>query len=552
MGYQALYRRLRPQRFEDVVGQRHIIQALTNQINENRINHAYLFCGTRGTGKTTTAKIFARAINCSSAGTKPCNECEICRDILSGRSANVIEIDAASYTGVDNVRDIIEDIKYPPAVGNYKVYIIDEVHMFSNSAFNALLKTLEEPPEYVVFILATTDPQKLPVTVLSRCQRFDFHRIGKQDMLDVLKKDMQSEGVDIEDDALEYITSLSDGAMRDALSVLDQCISFYYGQTITADMVREVTGSADNDAFFNIVEAITQNDSTAALSIINEVSAMGRDIQQFTLDLIAHVRNILLSLSLSGESKALDHSPEYIAKLRTQGEGLSYGYAIKLISMLSELLSQMKYSSNPRVLLEVCCIKACNPTTESDTASLEMRIKSMEKIISEQNAKLEAMPTQIAAMPIAAPAQPPVAQQPTQSQATAEETEIPVSMLKKIVPEEVQEVVNEWQNFLKARYKQSVEQTILLGHCKAAYLENEFVNIVCEDEYIATVTGYKDKLQERLSKHFGRNIPVQIMTKTQHQRRHKELYQAEDAELNKKADLNDLIDFFGNDIQVTE
>jgi DNA polymerase-3 subunit gamma/tau len=552
MGYQALYRRLRPQRFEDVVGQRHIIQALTNQINENRINHAYLFCGTRGTGKTTTAKIFARAINCGSEGIKPCNECDICRDILSGRSANVIEIDAASYTGVDNVRDIIEDIKYPPAVGNYKVYIIDEVHMFSNSAFNALLKTLEEPPEYVVFILATTDPQKLPVTVLSRCQRFDFHRIGKQDMLEVLKKDMQSEGVDIEDDALEYITSLSDGAMRDALSVLDQCISFYYGRTITADMVREVTGSADNDAFFNIIEAITQNDSTAALSIINEVSAMGRDIQQFTLDLIAHVRNILLALSLSGESKALDHSPEYIARLRTQGEGLSYGYAIKLISMLSELLSQMKYSSNPRVLLEVCCIKACNPTTESDTASLEMRIKSMEKIISEQNAKLEAMPTQIAAMPIAASAQPTAAQQPTQSQSTAEEAEIPVSMLKKIVPEEVREVVNEWQNFLKARYKQSVEQTILLGHCKAAYLENEFVNIVCEDEYIATVTGYKDKLQERLSKHFGRNIPVQIMTKTQHQRRHKELYQAEDAELNKKADLNDLIDFFGNDIQVTE
>jgi DNA polymerase-3 subunit gamma/tau len=340
--------------------------------------------------------------------------------------------------------------------------------------------------------------------------------------------------------------------MRDALSVLDQCISFYYGRTITADMVREVTGSADNDAFFNIIEAITQNDSTAALSIINEVSAMGRDIQQFTLDLIAHVRNILLALSLSGESKALDHSPEYIARLRTQGEGLSYGYAIKLISMLSELLSQMKYSSNPRVLLEVCCIKACNPTTESDTASLEMRIKSMEKIISEQNAKLEAMPTQIAAMPIAASAQPTAAQQPTQSQSTAEEAEIPVSMLKKIVPEEVREVVNEWQNFLKARYKQSVEQTILLGHCKAAYLENEFVNIVCEDEYIATVTGYKDKLQERLSKHFGRNIPVQIMTKTQHQRRHKELYQAEDAELNKKADLNDLIDFFGNDIQVTE
>jgi DNA polymerase-3 subunit gamma/tau len=553
MAYQALYRRLRPQRFEDVVGQRHIIQALTNQINENRINHAYLFCGTRGTGKTTTAKIFARAVNCNSDGTKPCNECEVCRDILSGRSANVIEIDAASYTGVDNVRDIIEDIKYPPAVGNYKVYIIDEVHMFSNSAFNALLKTLEEPPEYVIFILATTDPQKLPVTVLSRCQRFDFHRISKRDMLEVLKKDMSAENVDIDDDALDYITSLSDGAMRDALSVLDQCISFYYGEKITADMVREVTGSADNDAFFNITTAISQNDSAAALSVINEVSALGRDIQQFTVDLIAHIRNILLSLSLNGESKALDHSPEYIEKLKKQGEDLSYSYAIKLISMFSELLSQMRYSSNPRVLLEVCCIKACNPVTENDAASLEMRIQAMEKTIAEQKEKIEstikaeikAMPAQVSAMPTAQ------ATSPQQVQNTEPE-EIPISMMQKIVPDEVKEVVDQWKNFLKARYKPSLELTVLLGHCKAAYLENEFVNVVCEDEYIATVNGYKDKLHERLSQHFGRNIPVQIMTKSQHQRRHKELYQAEDADINKKADLNDIIDFFGSDMEVND
>ncbi len=366
-------------------------------------------------------------------------------------------------------------------------------------------------------------------------------------MLEVLKKDMSAENVDIDDDALDYITSLSDGAMRDALSVLDQCISFYYGEKITADMVREVTGSADNDAFFKITTAISQNDSASALSVINEVSALGRDIQQFTVDLIAHIRNILLSLSLNGESKALDHSPEYIEKLKKQGEDLSYSYAIKLISMFSELLSQMRYSSNPRVLLEVCCIKACNPTTENDAASLEMRIKAMEKTIAEQKEKLENMPTQIASMPVTTQAVP--QQQVVQN---TEPEEIPISMMKKIVPDEVQEVVDQWQNFLKARYKPSLELTVLSGHCKAAYLENEFVNIVCEDEYIATVNGYKDKLHERLSQHFGRNIPVQIMTKSQHQRRHKELYQAEDADLNKKADLNDIIDFFGSDMDVND
>lgn len=249
MAYQALYRRLRPQRFDDVIGQEHIIRTLKNQIEKDRINHAYLFCGTRGTGKTTTAKIFARAINCTGEGEKPCNECSVCKEALKGTNLNIIEIDAASNNSVDNIRDIVEEVKYPPTEGRYKVYIIDEVHMLTTSAFNAFLKTLEEPPAHVVFILATTDPQKMPVTVLSRCQRFDFHRIGHKDMVKVLTEYMENEKADVDVSALEYIAEISDGAMRDALSVLDQCLSFYYDRRITEKEVREITGATDRGVF---------------------------------------------------------------------------------------------------------------------------------------------------------------------------------------------------------------------------------------------------------------------------------------------------------------
>lgn len=554
MAYQALYRRLRPRRFEDVVGQRHIIRTLLNQINSNRINHAYLFCGTRGTGKTTTAKLFARAINCTctdSDTTKPCNSCPVCLDILSDKSFNVIELDAASHNGVEDVRAIVEDIKYPPTSGNYKVYIIDEVHMFSNSAFNALLKTLEEPPAYVVFILATTDPQKLPVTVLSRCQRFDFHRISKADMLDVLKKDMAAEGVDIQDSALEYITSVSDGAMRDALSILDQCMSFYYDQTITEDMVREVTGSAGNDVFFSLLSAINNNDSAKTLSIIGEITAAGRDIQQFTADLISHFRNILLAVSLTKSSNALDYSEEYINRLYEQGQEVNYDYLIKLVSMFSDALNQMKYSSNPRIVLEVCCIKACNPVTENDSASLEMRIKAMEKTIQQQNEQLAAAPIQPQQYVNYVPAPQTLPQQTEQT----DQNTVPapsIESMQKIVPEEVKEVIGLWDKFLDAQYKSSIKLTVLKNQCKPAYLENEFVNIVCDDNYETIVNGYKDELHKKLSLFFDRNIPIQIMTKTQHQRRHKELHGFEDSTINAKKDFTALTDTFGDYLDITD
>ena len=257
MAYQALYRKFRPDTFDGVVGQDHIVRTLKNEIVSDMVSHAYLFCGTRGTGKTSTAKIFAKAINClSPKDGEPCGKCAMCTAIQEGRSVNVIEIDAASNNGVDNIRDIREEVKYPPTEGKYKVYIIDEVHMLSPGAFNALLKTLEEPPAHVIFILATTDPQKVPVTILSRCQRFDFKRISSGEITKTLKKYIKIEGAQAEESALSAIGRLADGSMRDSLSILDQCLAFYHNEVITEDKVLEVCGATDDGVFFDITDAI--------------------------------------------------------------------------------------------------------------------------------------------------------------------------------------------------------------------------------------------------------------------------------------------------------
>ena len=269
MSYTALYRKFRPAEFADVKGQDHIITTLQNQIKANRIGHAYLFCGTRGTGKTTVAKIFAKAVNCEHpVDGSPCGECEMCRSIAAGTSMNVIEIDAASNNGVDNIREIREEVAYRPTEGRYKVYIIDEVHMLSIGAFNALLKTLEEPPEYVIFILATTEVHKIPITILSRCQHYDFKRISIETITDRMKELMDTEKVDVEDKALRYIAKAADGSMRDALSLLDQCIAFYMGQKLTYDNVLEVLGAVDTDVFSRLLRKVIDRDVAGVLDIV--------------------------------------------------------------------------------------------------------------------------------------------------------------------------------------------------------------------------------------------------------------------------------------------
>ncbi len=384
MSYTALYRKLRPSFFSEVIGQEHIVRTLKNQLMSGRISHAYLFCGTRGTGKTSTAKIFAKVINClSHEDGEPCNACDMCTAANAGISMNIIEIDAASNNGVENIRDIREEVKYPPTEGKYKIYIVDEVHMLSTGAFNALLKTLEEPPEHVIFILATTDPQKIPPTIHSRCQRFDFRRIMTIDMADAMERYMQEEGVSADRDALMYIASISDGAMRDALSILEQCISFYYGETLDIHKVLEIVGSVDSRVFFSLTNALYSFDSKLAIEIINELVVNGRDINQFVTELLRHLRDMLVAISVSEGSKALDYGGGTVSKLKAEGEKIGAEILMSYINEFSRLQGQIKYAPNERILLELSCIKLCNPFTEEKEQNLYSRLKYLEDTLAE-------------------------------------------------------------------------------------------------------------------------------------------------------------------------
>ena len=293
MGYKALYREWRPQTFGDVVGQAHITKTLRNAIKNDRIAHAYLLCGTRGTGKTSTAKILSKAINClHPIDGEPCNECEMCLSISEGTAIDVTELDAASHNSVENIRDIIDDVQYPPQKAKYKVFIIDEVHMLSMGAVNAFLKTLEEPPSRVVFILATTDPQKLPITILSRCQRFDFKRISSENVFCRLKKITDSLGTNIDDDSLKLLARISDGAMRDALSVLDQAISL--NNKVTYEQLVDMLGITTNDSMIGIVDNIISRDTEKAIRFINKLIADGKDVLMLIRELITHMRNLIM------------------------------------------------------------------------------------------------------------------------------------------------------------------------------------------------------------------------------------------------------------------
>ena len=363
MPHTALYRKIRPKTFRDVVGQQHIIRALCNQVNTGQVSHAYLFCGTRGTGKTSIARILARAVNCENPQEgNPCNACESCQGIFAERNLNVVEIDAASNNGVENIRDLREEVKYQPTQGRYKVYIIDEVHMLSTSAFNALLKTLEEPPAYVIFILATTDSQKLPATILSRCQRYDFRRIAVNDIISTLKNYLQAENVEFEDKALDYIAYHSDGAMRDALSLLDQSLSLS-DQKLTYGQVLDMLGAVDRSRLFEFTYALNACDSMAVMAVIDRAMDGGRDASQFAADLIRHFRDVLVA-GLVSDPNAIDFSAEIAAELKEQGRRVSPQNLMEYIHVFSETLREMRFAPHARTALEVCALRVCVPRAQ--------------------------------------------------------------------------------------------------------------------------------------------------------------------------------------------
>ncbi|MGN1155191.1 MAG: DNA polymerase III subunit gamma/tau [Agathobacter sp.] len=486
MSYTALYRKFRPQEFEDVKGQEHIVTTLKNQIKADRIGHAYLFCGTRGTGKTTVAKIFAKAVNCEHpVDGSPCGECPTCKAIAEGASMNVIEIDAASNNGVDNIRQIREEVTYRPTEGKFKVYIIDEVHMLSAGAFNALLKTLEEPPAYVIFILATTEAHKIPITILSRCQRYDFHRISIDTISDRLMELMREEQVDVEEKAIRYVAKAGDGSMRDALSLLDQCIAFHLGETLTYDNVLEVLGAVDTEIFSRLLRQILAKDIAGAVATLDALVDEGREMGQMVTDFTWYLRNLLLMQSSDDMEDVLDVSKEHLNALKEEAQMVKPEVLMRYIRIFSELGNQIKYASQKRILIEIAIIKLCKPQMEKDYESVVDRIASIE-------AKLAH------GIPVATA---PVGGVTTEVAAPVEKPQLP-----KAIPEDIRQVIKNWKSILAE-----------IGAITKTYLNkavpslggNQELLLVLDDEnafgYLSEnrsdcITGLKEIIAKRIGK----------------------------------------------------
>ena len=389
MAYRALYREWRPKDFSHVVGQNAIISTLRNQVVSKRIAHAYLFCGSRGTGKTSTAKILAKAINClNPVNGDPCGECANCVRMDQDETLDVIEIDAASNNGVEEMRTLRETVKYPPQYGAYKVYIIDEVHMLSSSAFNALLKTLEEPPAHIVFILATTEPQKLPETILSRCQRFDFGRIPMTAITGRLKEAADGSGAQVSDGALMLIARAADGGMRDALSILDMCLG--YSSTVDEKLVRSILGTSDSAFLFEYCDAMAAQDAGLVFQLIDRLMRDGKDPAVFAKDVCRHVRALLVAKTSPNDvAKVLDITAEEAADLVRQSETMTVTRLMKILDLYMALESEMRWSSTPRMALENAGIKSCLKITDADGQALTDRIAELEAKIDELTRRIE-------------------------------------------------------------------------------------------------------------------------------------------------------------------
>lgn len=493
MSYTALYRKFRPQIFEDVRGQEHIVTTLRNQIASERIGHAYLFCGTRGTGKTTIAKLFAKAVNCEDLQSgNPCGKCRSCRSIAANASMNVIEIDAASNNGVDNIREIVDEVSYSPAEGKFKVYIIDEVHMLSTGAFNALLKTLEEPPSYVIFILATTEVHKIPITILSRCQRYDFKRITIPIIAERLQELLLSEHAKADEKAIRYIAKMGDGSMRDALSLLDQCIAFNLGEELTYEKVLSILGAVDQSVFSDLLKRILEKRISDAITLIEEILMQGRDLTQFTTEFAWYLRNIMLIRTADSSRELVDASEENLLKLEEDATLIDTDQLIRFIRIFSEASGQIKYSSQKRILLEMTIIKLCRPEMEKNYDSLLDRIKNLEEKMEHGNF--------VNATIINDPA-------PVIKKIEKEE----LLKLESALPDDIKTIVKKWNSYI-------MEMERPMG----IYLKNAHLSVDQDSRLVISLSEYlaadyfivkenaKENLENYLSKKIGKEIKVTI------------------------------------------
>ena len=506
MSYTALYRKFRPDNFADVKGQDHIVTTLTNQIKHNRIGHAYLFCGTRGTGKTTVAKILAKAVNCEHpVNGSPCNECAMCKAIQAGTAMNVIEIDAASNNGVDNIREIREEVSYRPTEGKYKVYIIEEVHMLSVGAFNALLKTLEEPPSYVMFILATTEAHKIPITILSRCQRYDFHRITIDTIAARLDELLKVEGIEAEEKAVRYVAKAGDGSMRDALSLLDQCIAFYLGQELTYDKVLEVLGAVDTEVFSKLLRKVIQGDVTGSIHILEELIVGGRELSQFVGDFTWYMRNLLLVKTSEDPEEAIDVSSENMKLLKEESTMLDVETLMRYIRIFSDLSNQIRYATQKRVLVEIALIKLCRPAMETNLDSVLDRLRVLEQRMDER------------------PAQQVIVQQGN-SVSGAETGAVVAAAEKKppakAAPEDLQKIVAGWRVITgqtTGMFKQMLQKSIpkYNGETGEPILYVEFQDFLGQS-YVDDPDAKKE-LQDIIAAQTGKSVEIEMLVANQHQ-----------------------------------
>lgn len=496
MSYMALYRKFRPDNFEDVKGQDHIITTLKNQIKADRIGHAYLFCGTRGTGKTTVAKIFAKAVNCEHpVDGSPCGECALCKSISAGTSMNVIEIDAASNNGVDNIREIREEVAYRPTEGRFKVYIIDEVHMLSAGAFNALLKTLEEPPEYVIFILATTEVHKIPITILSRCQHYDFKRISIETITDRMRELMETEQVEVEERALRYVAKVADGSMRDALSLLDQCIAFHLGETLTYDFVLEVLGAVDTDVFSRLLRNVLGRNVPVVLDMIDDLIMQGRELSQLAADFTWYLRNLLLAKTSDHLEDVLDVSTENMKQLQEEAEMIDNDTLLRYIRVFSELSGKLKYATQKRVLLEVAFIKLCVPAMETNEDSILDRIRAVEAKVESVEANAGQMTEKVVYV--------------SGDGATAKKP-APKVELPKAIPEDVKEVV---KNFRAIADETSGMMRTFLKKAKLSLGGDDSLLIVLPDNLSAQAIAdpdRKEELETLIANRIGKTVSVDV------------------------------------------
>ncbi len=577
MAYQALYRKWRPQTFDDVIGQNHIVSTLKNEILSGKTAHAYLFCGTRGTGKTSCAKIFARAINCENPqNANPCNECDICRGVAAGSILDIVEIDAASNNGVDSIREIRDEVAYSAAQAKYKIYIIDEAHMLSSGAVNALLKTLEEPPPYVIFILATTEAHKLLPTITSRCQRFDFKRIGVRDITLRLREIVTAENVDAEIEALELIARLADGGMRDALSVLDQCISAA-GTTITRESVESVLGVAADTVLDDIVTAIGEKNTGAALELLAQTAANGKDLTNFTDRVIQRFRDILVLGTCKQPDKLFDCGADVLDTVKKQSKLFTPAQLAYCIDTLTAAVGNAKNAKSVRVVYELALIRLCDTNFDASTAGLLARIEQLE-------GRLAGTVTAPVAPPVipAAPAAPiaPAEPKPVAPVAPATPEEAPpwtqAMPIEQAMPEDVpppteappQEAVPiEYSEPVpappkpKAAVNKSGAWGEILGALKkidvALYgmLASQQVKIVDDSLYFKNISYIKfavqndeAKLQQAIAQVLGQNLRIKFATETEFDSLEEQVPATKPAEAEEADPLEALMQFGGDDI----